>query len=106
MQPAEFKRGATFKADLKFDDATEWAFVYPHDSVSAAVKFGHRRYPLVVTVDPVNFKITATAADTSAWPLTGTEHASFDYWITKDGELLPFPGSNNIPLKIIEGATR
>ncbi|MFJ1293916.1 hypothetical protein ACEPPZ_17915 [Paracoccus yeei] len=43
MQPAEIKRGATFKVDLKFEDADEWAMVFPHDSVVAAVKFGHRR---------------------------------------------------------------
>ena len=106
MQPAEFKRGATFKADLSFDDEDEWALVYPHDSVEAAVKFGHRRYPLAITVDPVNRKITAVADDTANWPITGTGLASFDYWITKGGERLPFPGSHNVPLKIIEGATR
>lgn len=106
MQPAEIKRGATFKADLKFEDEEEWALVYPHDAVHAAVKFAHRRYPLSVTVDPVNRKITAWEADTSSWPLTGDSLASFDYWITKDGEQLPFPGSHNIPLKIVEGATR
>ncbi|WP_314190423.1 hypothetical protein [Paracoccus yeei] len=105
MQPAEIKRGATFKVDLKFEDADEWAMVFPHDSVVAAVKFGHRRYPLTVTVDTVNWKFTATAPDTSAWPLTGDALASFDYWVIRGGEKLPFPGSHNIPLKVIEGAT-
>lgn len=103
MQPIEIKRGATFKVDLQFEDAEEWALVFPNDGVVAAVKFGHRRYPVPVTVDQVNFRFTAKVADTSSWPLTGDAYASFDYGVTRNGEKIPYPGSYNVPLKVIEG---
>ncbi len=53
--------------------------------------------------------LTATPAETATWlsyKTGGTSAASFDVWVTRGGETLPVPASNNIPLKIIEGVTR
>lgn len=105
MQAAKIKRGATFKATIAFD-ADEWAALYPWSSIVAEVGQGSRRYPLTIVTDVPSRTLTLTALDTSEWLTmeTGrTSAASFDVWITRDGERLPVPASTNIPLQIIEG---
>lgn len=101
MIPSKIKRGATLRAAIEIDAPEEWPVLQGAAIECAFRSFGNR-YAVGANLNSGMQRVDLVA-DTSGWPL-GTGY--LDVWIETAAGDRPIPWGENIPLIVIEGATK